>query len=139
MVRAVLRLYITHRELFAGTRFFFFQAEDGIRVVAVTGVQTCALPISATTLEMLSAFAGATIRSRGVSPAAVISAAGARSQRPRHELRCQRAFPSTQGEPAGPSLRSRSPQSAPAPRVMQAMSSHTCATTGGRGVSENSS
>src|ERR1041385_1027038 len=25
--------------------FFFFQAEDGIRVVAVTGVQTCALPI----------------------------------------------------------------------------------------------
>src|SRR5256884_4819858 len=27
-------------------RFFFFQAEDGIRDVAVTGVQTCALPIS---------------------------------------------------------------------------------------------
>src|SRR5205809_1650026 len=26
--------------------FFFFQAEDGIRDVAVTGVQTCALPIS---------------------------------------------------------------------------------------------
>src|SRR2546422_8223290 len=26
--------------------FFFFQAEDGIRAVAVTGVQTCALPIS---------------------------------------------------------------------------------------------
>jgi len=24
---------------------FFFQAEDGIRDVAVTGVQTCALPI----------------------------------------------------------------------------------------------
>ena len=28
--------------------FFFFQAEDGIRDVAVTGVQTCALPISST-------------------------------------------------------------------------------------------
>src|SRR3989449_1857492 len=28
---------------------FFFQAEDGIRDVAVTGVQTCALPISAAT------------------------------------------------------------------------------------------
>src|SRR2546422_5353177 len=28
--------------------FFFFQAEDGIRDVAVTGVQTCALPISTT-------------------------------------------------------------------------------------------
>src|SRR5205807_9622435 len=27
--------------------FFFFQAEDGIRVYKVTGVQTCALPISA--------------------------------------------------------------------------------------------
>src|SRR5438093_4111731 len=28
-------------------RFFFFQAEDGIRDWSVTGVQTCALPISA--------------------------------------------------------------------------------------------
>src|SRR5256885_7126004 len=27
------------------TRFFFFQAEDGIRDYKVTGVQTCALPI----------------------------------------------------------------------------------------------
>src|SRR5260370_5374054 len=27
--------------------FFFFQAEDGIRDSSVTGVQTCALPISA--------------------------------------------------------------------------------------------
>src|SRR3712207_5846190 len=29
------------------TSFFFFQAEDGIRDIGVTGVQTCALPISA--------------------------------------------------------------------------------------------
>src|SRR2546429_5336894 len=29
-----------------GLVLFFFQAEDGIRDVAVTGVQTCALPIS---------------------------------------------------------------------------------------------
>src|SRR2546430_13612596 len=28
------------------TSFFFFQAEDGIRDLTVTGVQTCALPIS---------------------------------------------------------------------------------------------
>src|SRR5256886_4687765 len=28
--------------------FFFFQAEDGIRDLTVTGVQTCALPISYT-------------------------------------------------------------------------------------------
>src|SRR5204863_5051565 len=27
-------------------QFFFFQAEDGIRDLYVTGVQTCALPIS---------------------------------------------------------------------------------------------
>src|SRR6516165_2546866 len=38
--------------IFAGRRqaaffcFFFFQAEDGIRDLTVTGVQTCALPIS---------------------------------------------------------------------------------------------
>src|SRR3712207_8390663 len=44
---------------------FFFQAEDGIRVIGVTGVQTCALPISgplpltrkaSTTLRRLIAF-----------------------------------------------------------------------------------
>src|SRR2546422_2700447 len=32
--------------------FFFFQAEDGIRDVAVTGVQTCALPIWAPSLHV---------------------------------------------------------------------------------------
>src|SRR5688572_25162967 len=32
--------------LFWFTVFFFFQAEDGIRDLTVTGVQTCALPIS---------------------------------------------------------------------------------------------
>src|SRR2546430_14549140 len=30
----------------ASSRIFFFQAEDGIRDLTVTGVQTCALPIS---------------------------------------------------------------------------------------------
>src|SRR6266478_8732806 len=33
-----------------GFLFFFFQAEDGIRDLTVTGVQTCALPISAAAL-----------------------------------------------------------------------------------------
>src|SRR5260221_1598354 len=32
--------------LFSYDFFFFFQAEDGIRDHCVTGVQTCALPIS---------------------------------------------------------------------------------------------
>src|SRR2546422_2290965 len=35
--------------------FFFFQAEDGIRDVAVTGVQTCALPISSATSTYVGA------------------------------------------------------------------------------------
>src|SRR2546429_6119753 len=34
--------------------FFFFQAEDGIRDVAVTGVQTCALPIYVTDVSPIS-------------------------------------------------------------------------------------
>src|SRR2546430_16381875 len=32
--------------------FFFFQAEDGIRDLTVTGVQTCALPICLKTLGL---------------------------------------------------------------------------------------
>src|SRR3712207_4072884 len=32
---------------------FFFQAEDGIRYIGVTGVQTCALPIFETTVNLL--------------------------------------------------------------------------------------
>src|SRR5258707_5172933 len=35
--------------------FFFFQAEDGIRDIGVTGVQTCALPISDSILEAVDA------------------------------------------------------------------------------------
>src|SRR5690606_40090887 len=36
--------------VFLCCQFFFFQAEDGIRDFHVTGVQTCALPISTTKL-----------------------------------------------------------------------------------------
>src|SRR2546429_7817723 len=42
--------------------FFFFQAEDGIRDVAVTGVQTCALPIFSRVLAESAKEAGAVIR-----------------------------------------------------------------------------
>src|SRR5215203_2428832 len=35
--------------------FFFFQAEDGIRDIGVTGVQTCALPISRWDLSRIAA------------------------------------------------------------------------------------
>src|SRR3712207_6930094 len=40
----IVRLHVTlSLSMFV---FFFFQAEDGIRDIGVTGVQTCALPIS---------------------------------------------------------------------------------------------
>src|SRR5256886_4704573 len=42
-LRLCLFLHIAYLVFF----FFFFQAEDGIRDLTVTGVQTCALPISA--------------------------------------------------------------------------------------------
>src|SRR5256886_14149108 len=53
-LRGVGRKYRSDITLFLGTLlvmcvlfcFFFFQAEDGIRDLTVTGVQTCALPIS---------------------------------------------------------------------------------------------
>src|SRR5258708_17355877 len=48
--------------------FFFFQAEDGIRDDLVTGVQTCALPISGRTLELATIvlFVGAIQMSQAV-------------------------------------------------------------------------
>src|SRR5207245_5807146 len=39
-------IVINHELLSVVLLFFFFQAEDGIRDATVTGVQTCALPIS---------------------------------------------------------------------------------------------
>src|SRR5436305_1048012 len=38
---------VTMRDIKSKNVYFFFQAEDGIRDADVTGVQTCALPISA--------------------------------------------------------------------------------------------
>src|SRR2546429_5686315 len=52
--------------------FFFFQAEDGIRDVAVTGVQTCALPISA----ILALFVGKLLPGRALPFALMLVRAG---------------------------------------------------------------
>src|SRR3712207_5514132 len=54
--------------LTAGYRLcFFFQAEDGIRDIGVTGVQTCALPISALTAgTVLVMWLGELITQRGI-------------------------------------------------------------------------
>src|SRR5256884_3430353 len=48
VIHVVVMLVGLHLLVFV---FFFFQAEDGIRDVAVTGVQTCALPICAEALS----------------------------------------------------------------------------------------
>ena len=50
-------LYLTERAVSVGIilYFFFFQAEDGIRDHCVTGVQTCALPISLLNFENFEA------------------------------------------------------------------------------------
>src|SRR2546430_8953670 len=53
--------------------FFFFQAEDGIRYLTVTGVQTCALPICPR--RRAAAGAGAACRRRGRRRAGVRAAA----------------------------------------------------------------
>src|SRR5205823_7882750 len=50
--------------------FFFFQAEDGIRDKLVTGVQTCALPICASTTSSLIGAQGLNL---GLRDAATIS------------------------------------------------------------------
>src|SRR5205823_9307443 len=44
------------------SKFFFFQAEDGIRDKLVTGVQTCALPICKNLPHMRQIFAPFEIR-----------------------------------------------------------------------------
>src|SRR3712207_6949560 len=61
--------------------FFFFQAEDGIRDIGVTGVQTCALPISSRRSRLLSTSAPTPWRTSGeldpssIAPTATCSAA----------------------------------------------------------------
>src|SRR6266478_7762626 len=44
--------------------FFFFQAEDGIRDLTVTGVQTCALPICTSPTRPISCFRSRATRAR---------------------------------------------------------------------------
>src|SRR2546427_3730280 len=63
--------------------FFFFQAEDGIRDLTVTGVQTCALPISCRARGGDPTSAVHEVRELGaVLFAPVLSRANATSQRP---------------------------------------------------------
>src|SRR2546430_9759459 len=54
--------------------FFFFQAEDGIRDLTVTGVQTCALPI----LHLIHGGAAARVAFRTAAGADLVLDAGTR-------------------------------------------------------------
>src|SRR5205809_2019505 len=82
--------------------FFFFQAEDGIRDVAVTGVQTCALPISRTAAAR--AGAGQARSAPGCRPRS--------RRRPVADARRGRALPRSRGLRPGP-CRSRAPTPSP--------------------------
>src|SRR3989454_12201185 len=59
--------------------FFFFQAEDGIRDYKVTGVQTCALPISAASASRAARAATRLSRSMLATAAASASSGAAPS------------------------------------------------------------
>src|SRR3989475_12816094 len=60
--------------------FFFFQAEDGIRDLTVTGVQTCALPISrAEVAKCASPLGGRAGRARRRRPRQHSASGGART------------------------------------------------------------
>ena len=54
-------------------RFFFFQAEDGIRDDLVTGVQTCALPICPFLLAAAPPLFILTISRCGSAPAFILT------------------------------------------------------------------
>src|SRR3712207_3671167 len=56
--------------------FFFFQAEDGIRDIGVTGVQTCALPISGGRFTSETALAGNDLSTLPDYPAEIRAPAG---------------------------------------------------------------
>src|SRR2546428_13900184 len=87
--------------------FFFFQAEDGIRDLIVTGVQTCALPIlresRATAFPARAQKRRPGAAARRVRPA---RSGRARRRRARRETRkwraAERGAPAGGGVPSGP-------------------------------------
>src|SRR2546429_6771422 len=68
---------------------FFFQAEDGIRDVAVTGVQTCALPIYGGGRPVADGHAGRRAGPDGVVPRELGDRAHERSEERRVGKECR--------------------------------------------------
>src|SRR5206468_7398021 len=86
--------------------FFFFQAEDGIRDLIVTGVQTCALPISQTTRPRLQTFGASSGGGPTPHPRVRMELAAARA--PRDPGACRARGPSPRSEEHTSELQSRS-------------------------------
>src|SRR5256886_2998402 len=72
---------------------FFFQAEDGIRDLTVTGVQTCALPISAQGSKRLRLYRPAAETTRYARQGQRQSRLRHRRDAARHDLRNCRRLP----------------------------------------------
>src|SRR5687768_17942141 len=92
-------MFVLFDEIIYVLFFFFFQAEDGIRDVAVTGVQTCALPISWRRRRGSFAHGSKCPRQR---PSGRICAAGS------HRRRCAACSCSSRRISGGPFTRSES-------------------------------
>src|SRR5258708_20417675 len=90
--------------------FFFFQAEDGIRDDLVTGVQTCALPISSAPARARSGGSGRPPPRRLPAPVGH----GRPCRRQRHG-RCPGRMVLADGRAAGGPLRQRPPPPGPPP------------------------
>src|SRR5256885_3655200 len=73
----IYRLFILRTQYSCLFFFFFFQAEDGIRDYKVTGVQTCALPISSgAPIEEMNCVRAHLSRLKGGGLARALHAAG---------------------------------------------------------------
>src|SRR2546430_812325 len=69
--------------------FFFFQAEDGIRDLTVTGVQTCALPISNLSAHRPSIAIGVPLKSVSEPRKTPLTGSNARSEERRVGKECR--------------------------------------------------
>src|SRR2546430_2396950 len=92
-VNMILQTGVRYLRLRSSVLFFFFQAEDGIRDLTVTGVQTCALPISCR--HRLARLTGG-LRSLGL--AAAERAQDLRSRPVRQAIETQQQRPPARGE-----------------------------------------
>src|SRR5690606_39502387 len=81
--------------IFVFFSFFFFQAEDGIRDFHVTGVQTCALPISPAPASLTSTCYRATWETRPHRPTSSLQLTSRRPKTPRATTRPAARSPTT--------------------------------------------